>query len=160
MALIAKLLAPFASAIRRMPGILGLDGLFRWIRRIYHGECILIDYYIDTDRQKFTATKFYARFSEAQAYAAGYVKGVKVLDKFSEIPFRSYVRFHPDLPPVPSRSLETASTLYDHWKSNATAKFLHGMMTKKTLAPIEMKQLIMIGIIAAAAAAGILLLVF
>lgn len=150
----------FRGFVIALGSAFGIDRLFRWLGRIFHGECILIDYYIEPETQRFSATKFYARYSEAQAYASGYVKGVKILDKFSEIPFKAYVRFHPDLPPVPSGSLETASTLYDHWRSNATAKFLHGMMTKKTLAPIETKQIIMIGIIAAAAAAGILLLVF
>lgn len=153
-------LGAFIRFVRAIGCALGINRLFVWIGRIIRGERVLIDYYVDVESQKFSTNTYYARISEAQAYAMGYVKGVKMLDRFSEIPFKAYVRFNPDLPPVPSESLETASTLYDHWRSNATAKFLHGMMTRKTLAPIEMKQLIMIGIIAAAAAAGILLLVF
>lgn len=156
----ARPLRAFIRFMRAIGCALRIDRMFVWIGRVIRGDRVLIDYYIDVESQKFSTNTYYARISEAQAYAMGYVKGVKMLDRFSEIPFKSYVRFHPDLPPVPSESLETASTLYDHWRSNATAKFLHGMMTKKTLAPIEMKQLIMIGIIAAAAAAGILLLVF
>lgn len=133
--------------------------LLKWLSRIWHNERILITYQVDIDKQEFTTTLFYARISEAQAYSMGYVRGVKMLDKFAYAPFKAYVKFYPDLPPVPSDSLETASTLHDHWRSNATKKFLHGMMTKKALAPIETKQIVMIGIIAAAAAVGILFLV-
>lgn len=132
-----------------------LDPFFTWLLRIIRGDRILITYHVDPDSKKYRRDLWFARISEAQAYSAGYVRGIRMLDEFKYAPFKAYVRFVPDPAPAQISTHETASTLFDYWRSNATKNFMQGMTTKKTMAPIEQKQLIMIIIIAAAAAIGI-----
>ena len=132
-----------------------LEPFFIWLGRIIRGERILITYRVDPDSKTFKRDLWFARVSEAQAYSVGYVRGQRMLDEFKYAPFKTYVRFVPDLPPAQISTHETASTLFDYWRSNATKNFMQGMTTKKTMAPIEQKQLIMIIVIAAAAALGI-----
>lgn len=106
--------------------------------------------------------------SSKQAIGMGYLRAEKFLDKIGYAPFKTYVMFIPDLPPLkamtvdscgePVENVETASTLYDHYKNNAVEKFLAGMMTKKTLSPLDQKKLIMIIAIVAGAACGIYLM--
>lgn len=147
-----------------MPKIIGrirramiswLEPFFIWLLRIIRNEKVLITYHVYPESKKFRRDLWFARISEAQAYSAGYIRGVRMLDKLYYAPFKTYVRFIPDLPPAELSTHETASTLFDYWRSNATKNFMQGMTTKKTMAPIEQKQLIMIIVIAAAAAIGI-----
>lgn len=141
--------------------------LFQWLKHVWKGDKILIDFHMDIPRQRYHPNLKFATISEAQAFGMGYVRGYKMLDEFKYIPFKTYVRFHPDEAPTTPYEIvdkeivsnyETASTLYDHFATDAVAKFLSGMTTKKTLAPIDVKKLAMIGCIIAAAAAGILLI--
>jgi len=132
---------------------------FRWVYRILTDQKVLITYELHEDR--FTETLTYAKISNAQAIGMGYLKGKKMKDALAFAPFKIYVRFIPDNPPLTAYStdpdgtvrenMETASTLYDHYRNDAVMKFLKGMTTKKTMAPIDQKKLLMIiGIIAGA----------
>lgn len=143
--------------------------LLSWVKKIARGERILMTYTMDPATQIYDVNLVFARVSEAQAYGMGYQRGIKMLDELKYAPFKTYVRFVPDVSPeapVYKDSdgglvvcCETASTLYDHWRSDNLEKFLSGMITKKQLAPIDLKKLLMILIIAGAAAAGVALLV-
>ena len=132
---------------------------FRWIYRILTDQKVLITYELIGDR--FHEILTYAKISNAQAISMGYLRGRKMKDEIGFVPFKIYVRFVPDTPPLKAYStgpdgevrenMETASTLYDHYRNEAVEKFLKGMMTKKTIAPIDQKKLLMIiGIIAGA----------
>lgn len=132
-----------------------LKPFVKWVLRIVRGERILITYRVDPDSKTFRKDLWFARVSEAQAYSLGYIRGTRMLDDFKYAPFKTYVRFVPDPAPAQINTHETASTLFDYWRSNATRNFMQGMTTKKAMAPIETKQLIMIIVIAAAAAIGI-----
>lgn len=141
-----------------------------WLTHMVYNDRILLTYRMDARTQKFQRDLTFARISEGQAYGMGYQRAVKFLDEMKYLPFKTYVRFIPDVRPAPPVicdkdgqqrvCLETSSTLYDHWRTDSLEKFLSGMVTKAMkLVPIEQKQLLMIIVIIAAAAAGIYLLV-
>lgn len=140
-----------------------------WIVHLLRNDKILVTFNMNERTHKFSRNLRYAKVSEAQAYGMGYQRGVKILDDFKYIFFKTYVRFVPDNPPgyytytnadgdvMVCR--ETSSTLYDHWRSDAQEKFMAGMTTKTSLAPSQLKKLALLGIVVAAAAIGALLLV-
>ena len=140
-----------------------------WIRHMLRNDKILITFHMSENTQKFTRDLTYAHVSEEQAYSMGYQRGIRILDEFRYIFFKTYVKFIPDISPgyytytdadgnvIECR--ESSSTLYDHWRSDTQEKFMAGMTTKTSLSPSQLKQLGMIGIIVAAAAVGVLLLV-
>lgn len=140
-----------------------------WIKRLARGERILMTYQMDPCTQTYGVSLMFARVTEAQAYGMGYQRGVKMMDELKYAPFKTYVRFFPDeAPAAPAftnaegilvECSETASTMYDHWRSDNLEKFLSGMITKKQMAPIDQKKLLMILLIAGAAAAGVAMLV-
>lgn len=132
---------------------------FRWIYRILTDQKVLITYELVGDR--FHETLTYAKISQSQAISMGYLRGRKIKDELAFAPFKIFVRFVPDTPPLKAYStdpdgevrenMETASTLNDHFHNDAVEKFLKGMTTKKTMTPIDQKKLLMIiGIIAGA----------
>ena len=140
---------------------------FRWLKAVIKGYRLLVTYNVSQKDAKFDEGLEIAPISEAQAYAMGYVRGIKIKDELKYMPFKTYVRFIPDIPPlevvceVEGESVynhETSSTLYDHWRSDALERFLAGMTTKKALTPLDQKKLIMIGLIVAGAALGIWLI--
>lgn len=139
-----------------------------WLYHLLKGDRILISYSMDPDTHRFSRDLFFAHVTEAQAYGMGFQRGIKILDELKYSPFKVYVRFNPDAPPgIPLikdesgnlvQCFETSSTLYDYWRSDASERFLFGMTTKKAMSLLDMKKLIMIGVVIAAAVAGVLLL--
>lgn len=97
----------------------------------------------------------------------GYVRGRKIKDEMAFAPFKIYVRFVPDVPPLAIPPVvmdgedvevrETASTLYDSLLSKALDRFIDDMRTRK-ITSLDLKKLAMVGVIGAAAVAGILLI--
>lgn len=140
----------------------------RWVYRILDKQIILIDYNVDVSRRRYNEVFKFARMSSAQAISMGYIRGKNIKDEIAYIPFKIYVRFTPSAaPPDPFTTyedgtivpnLETSSTLWDHWRSDAIEKFLAGMTTRKTLAPIDQKKLLMIGVVIVGALAGLYIL--
>lgn len=140
----------------------------RWAYRILDKQIILIDYNIDTSRRRYHENFRFVRMSSAQAINLGYIRGKNIKDEIAYMPFRIYVRFTPGAaPPDPYTTyedgtivpnLETSSTLWDHWRSDAIEKFLSGMTTRRTLAPIDQKKLMMIGVVIVGALAGLYIL--
>lgn len=141
---------------------------FRWLYRVMDGQIVLIDYHVNPSTHRFHETLVYSKLSSAQAIGMGYIRGKKIKDEVAFIPFKIYVRFTPnEAPPLPYTvcddgsmmpNIETSSTLWDHWRSDSIEKFLNGLTTKKALAPIDQKKLMMIGVIAAGALAGLYIL--
>lgn len=132
---------------------------YRWVYRILTSQKVLITYELVGGRVHETLR--FAKISKAQAIGMGFLRGKKIKDELAFAPFKIYVRFIPDNPPLTPYStdpdgtvrenMETASTLYDHYRNDAVLKFLKGMTTKKVMTPIDQKKLLMIvGILAGA----------
>ena len=143
---------------------------FRWVWRFLRGDKILITYAVDPKTQRFDENLVFAHVSVAQAYGMGYVRGKKIKDEFKYLPFKTYVRFTPDIaPPFPviimddagtmHENYETSSTLYDHWKSDAQSQFIKGV-TKTVLSGGDSKILFMILGVAAVACVGMYFIFF
>lgn len=141
-----------------------MSGLWLWLRRALGGYKVLITYRM-APPDRFTEELHYSKVSEAQAYSMGYVRGRNIKDEARFIPFRIYVRFEPDAPPLPIPPSviagkevpyrETASTFYEQTMSKSIEKFLNGMKAQR-ISSMDMKKLAMVGLIGAVAAIGII----
>jgi hypothetical protein len=144
--------------------------LAKWTWHLWRKDKILITYFIDQKKMRFEESLEIAHVSEAQAYGMGFTRGKKIKDELKYLPFKTYVKFIPDIqPPFPliimddsgavRENYETASTLYDHWKSDSKEKFVKGM-TKTTLTGGEQKKLILVAMIGLVAAVGLYFVLF
>lgn len=141
-----------------------------WMWHLLRKDKILITYHMDQRTKRFSESLHIVHITEAQAYGMGYTRGRMIKDELKYLPFRTYVKFIPDIqPPFPliimddsgavRENYETASTLYDHWNSDSTEKFIKGM-TKTTLTGGEQKKLVLVILICAVAAAGLYFVLF
>ena len=137
----------------------------KWLWMILKGYRILIDYTVDADAMRFSENLRFVKLSAAQIIGMGYTRGKKIKDEFKYLPFKTYVRFYPDVSPdfpvaiahpdgTTTDNWETSSTLHDHWKSDSVESFIKGMTTKATLSKGDQTKLIMIFLLVAGACAG------
>lgn len=140
--------------------------LLHWLWQLLTKQKLLITYKIDQKAMRFEEHLIIAKVSTAQAYGMGYIRGKNIKDELKYIFFKTYVRFEPDVsPPFPvivvdddgrvRENYETASTLYDHYKSDAQKNFIKGITTKTSISGGEKSKLIMIVLICIVAAVGL-----
>lgn len=144
--------------------------LAKWLWHIWRKDKLLITYSVDVKSKRFDEELVIAHVSQAQAYAMGFTRGKNIKDEIRYLPFKTYVKFRPDIhPPYPlliveedgtvHENYETSSTLYDHWKSDAQKNFIAGM-TKTVLTAGVQKKLVLMLAICAVAAVGLYLILF
>lgn len=137
----------------------------KWLWMILKGYRILIDYTVDADAMRFSEHLQFVKLSASQIIGMGYTRGRNIKDELKYLPFKTYVRFYPDVRPdfpviiahadgTTAENYETSSTLHDHWKSDSVDSFIKGMTTKATLSKGDQTKLIMVFLLVGAACVG------
>lgn len=130
--------------------------------RALHGQVLAVDFKM-LPNGKYETTEYWKGLNEATMISLGYTRATDYKTEFKHIFTPVYVRFHGfvqhpcmrtetgareggELMEV--KTLETASTLYDHFTSTAEQDFLDDMRTRR-LSKMTTNQLVFYGMIIA-----------
>ena len=125
--------------------------------RSLHGQNLMVRFKM-VGEDKFDTTEYWTTMNEETLIGLGYTPAIDYKTDFRDIFTHVYAKFegfemHPcvrvdaDGNAYEVHSLETASTLYDHFMSNAELEFMEGMKVKG-ISTLSGKQLIFYIIIA------------
>lgn len=126
------------------------------------GEKMVIEYTlveINPSKPSVHTTSRFTTQDQAHLRAQGYLKAEKWLEDMGAVGMPVYIKFvnWPQVDAAEYGNLETSSTLYDYYKSNAMAKWLHGF-TRIALDPLDTKTLAGVAVVAVGGILGFFLL--